>query len=499
MWFTVMALEVALTHTLQTLANVSQAEWVVIMIYLVFSIFVSYCIVQAYPTDKLTVPRPSARIFGPLFLSRMVWHCLIYVGLSVAAWMVLIKKPWYMACDQIRDIGGEFTKVPYTARAGDFRSEMYTFIVLWHLIITAFALSFGGIFRRKVFRNIWIWGCLFFFCAFVLCLLWSGPNGFSCTFFAQCDVPTMLATTPVVIKQLSTEGSVGGCFYGAQICREHNRLVKAGVAFQKPTPENHCTYNPNGLMPFNTTNGFRNRWFSFRQAREKDAFLSQITSIGKGSQLNMLSRPDIVHPLFGPLPEKGLGRSSLRGRDARFANSFIQNMFNNYNGPKLSTKPADQHFKDLRAHDPTHTNGITDMLVSSNLVDSVDTHLIGRDPPGNQLMNLNQRAIPKSMDPRSYTSTTSHAPTAQMAPKNRGEATFSPWKGKYFAQFKIGSGNPIQYNIYYQIDEYGTNMLSGFEDQKLEFRQLKPSTNDAYPASKGWYTFQSAMRSTYAT
>ena len=254
MWFTVMGIVISLTRSIYVIEqNYFPSEFSIIYQMFGLSIIVALAICCAEPLGKLDAARPSATIFRMPFMIRLGWYLLLYALLMTGAMVVAVNRDWYSDCDLIRQLGLDMLN--YTTRTTNFRSEIFTISVTWVILVLAVAVSFGGSFRRAPIWNFVLIVTVGGSAALYLIMLWSGPSGLSCVFAYNCDTPTSLDTTPIIIKQISV-GNLGGCYFGSQICKQKDVIEAAGMDWQVPYPENNCTFDVQANQPFNVDNTY---------------------------------------------------------------------------------------------------------------------------------------------------------------------------------------------------------------------------------------------------
>jgi hypothetical protein len=150
---------------------------------------------------------------------------------------------WYVQCNGT-SVGVKDWE--WTVLAQNFDSAVWMMLMMWNTICMAMVFSFGFEHRYFFLRN---W-CLVLMCCglwgFIMALVWTGPNEFTCIFTVNCDVPSSLNVANVAFfAQLST-ASIGGCFLGPQLCD-----IKAELGGNYITPS--LDTDPPCIVAANTT------------------------------------------------------------------------------------------------------------------------------------------------------------------------------------------------------------------------------------------------------
>jgi len=224
----------------------SMSEYVWISMDLLISMLMVWTMTQSKPHDILCDYRPTATLLGPQTIIAILYPWVSVVILTVLALLLLYTNHgWYLFAHPIYDL--HLPPKYWLLRGDNYETEVMAEALVFTLINTAYANTYGGDFRKPVLRNFGL-NVVYFTMSFALIwLLLTPPSRFNCIFRINCDTRSSLdAGNWTLLAMFSGASLIGGCFYGPQLL--HIQKV-AGWWFVSPVDECAPPTNADGLLP----------------------------------------------------------------------------------------------------------------------------------------------------------------------------------------------------------------------------------------------------------
>ncbi|CAJ1416425.1 unnamed protein product [Effrenium voratum] len=196
------------------LHNLSLGEWVWITNDIGVGVIMMFFMTQSQALPHLAKFRPTATLLG----FRTVSGVLVPYGLGCAilgvGLAVLHMTEWY---DPLNPSWISVLPQLWMNKGDNYDSAIGVLILFIVLSTTAYVNTYGGDFRRSIFRNygINIMYALFVFLVFWMCL--SNPNKLNCIYRVNCDTQSSLACKSIPVLTQVSVGGTGGCFLGSQL------------------------------------------------------------------------------------------------------------------------------------------------------------------------------------------------------------------------------------------------------------------------------------------
>eukprot|EP01069_Polyplicarium_translucidae_P001636 Polyplicarium_translucidae@DN1750_c0_g1_i2.p1 len=171
---------------------------------------VANAMIRSAPRAELVSRRPTASLLGPsTVLSVVLMHAVNLIFLGMITYLMYNFANFKNA----REWNQQFPSFAWWSRADNYEAAT---IFIWgatQLVNAGFLFSFGGEFRKNVFRNVMLTAlCGSLQCVF-LYLTVGGPSAFTCIFRTNCDNATSSSFKNGVLAVVSRVGE-GLPFHG---------------------------------------------------------------------------------------------------------------------------------------------------------------------------------------------------------------------------------------------------------------------------------------------
>jgi len=243
-YFMVYAFVLTTVRTLfLVLAALSLGEWVWLTMDLGIGVVMMFFMTQSKALPKLAAYRPTATLLGLRTLSGIFLPYFTALLVLIIGLVLVRAQPWYDPLNPTFDIhiAGRY----WMLKGDNYDSPIGVLVLFVTLSTTAYVNTYGGDFRRPIYKNpgLNIVYALFLFTVFWLCL--STPNQFNCIYRVNCDTQQSLACKGIPILAQVSVGGTGGCFLGPQVKPWQNLTDEYWVPtdddkFWLPSPTDDC-------------------------------------------------------------------------------------------------------------------------------------------------------------------------------------------------------------------------------------------------------------------